>query len=177
MKAIELLRKKDLHEPIGIPKSTVADWLNEFKPYIPIIKKGNVTYYKQEAIDVLKFIKACRDKNHSKVEIMELLAERFPMMVDEQETDEVQEVMEQVQYRDNLLKVMSAVGQTISKLEEHNELIRKQNEEITEQKEKLNALESKVNEIDELKTELERVKKELAAAKEKKGFFNRLFGR
>src|SRR5690606_26097314 len=88
VKTLELLQRKDLHPRIGVPKSTVADWIEDFNIYIPKVKQRSVTYYKPEAIDVLWFIKQCSEKNYRKDQIMRLLAEEgFPIAIQESAED------------------------------------------------------------------------------------------
>lgn len=173
---MDLLRKKDLHEKVGIPKSTVADWLLEFHVYIPKVKQGKVTYYKKEALEVLQFIKGCREKNYDKSQIFQLLADKgFPITVEEAVQD-VKKVIEESS-RDSLLMIMQTMGQAINKIAEQDEKISETKKVIEYQQERIELLEKRIKEMDEIRTELERVRKEIVAAKEKKGFLSRLFGK
>ena len=173
---MDLLRKKDLHEKVGIPKSTVADWLLEFHVYIPKVKQGRVTYYKKEVLEVLQFIKGCREKNYDKSQIFQLLADKgFPITVEEAVQD-VKKVIEESS-RDSLLMIMQTMGQAINKIAEQDEKISETKKVIEYQQERIELLERRIKEMDEIRTELERVRKEIAVAKEKKGFFSRLFGK
>jgi DNA-binding transcriptional MerR regulator len=123
IKRMDLLRKKDLHERLGVAKSTVADWITEFSVYIPVVRQGNATYYKPEAIDVLTFIKQLRDQNYSKPQIMTMLAERgFPITVDEA-IEDVQKIVSGENYRDTLLTVMHTMGQAVAELAEQNKAL------------------------------------------------------
>jgi hypothetical protein len=104
-----LLRKKDLIDGVGVAKSTIADWVTDFHVYIPTVKHGAVTYYKPEALDVLKAIREMRELDQSKVQIMELLAKRgFPITVEEAVAD-VERVVAGADSRDTLLTVMQAM--------------------------------------------------------------------
>ncbi len=181
VKTMELLRKKDLHPEVGVPKSTVADWIEDFNVYIPKVKQGNVTYYRPESIDVLKFIKQCRDQNLQKPQIMELLAKKgFPITVEDAIEDVKKALEVDSSPRDTLLTVMQTMGQAVSKIAEQDERLSKQDERLT-------YIEKRTDEIEYLKSEFEKLKKELAATKEelataqeqekKKGFFSRLFSR
>lgn len=174
-----LLRKKDLHTAVGSPKSTVADWIDEFNVYIPKTKQGNVTYYKPEAIDVLKFIKDCRAQNYDKAQIFELLAKKgFPITVEEAVAD-VENALSQGNYRDTLLAVMETTGQAVAKIADQDEEIKELRKKQDGTDERIEDVERRVEEIEFLKREIEELKKELAATKEesKKGFFARLFGK
>jgi DNA-binding transcriptional MerR regulator len=190
VKTLDLLRKKDLHTSVGSPKSTVADWIEDFNVYIPKVKQGNVTYYKPETIDVLKFIKKCRDQNYHKAQIMQMLADKgFPITVEEA-VEDVKKSLEGDSPRDTLLTVMQTMGQAVSKIAEQDETLKTLSEQQNGQDERLNELEKRTEEMDHFRREFEEMKKqvaatnekleqaekELAAAKEKKGFFARLFG-
>lgn len=193
VKTVELLRKKDLHPAVGVAKSTVADWIEDFNVYIPKVKQGNVTYYKPETIDVLNFIKQCREQNYQKHQIMEMLSDKgFPITVEDAVQD-IKKALEGDSPRDTLLTVMQTMGQAVSKLaeqderldeldertDEHGEALKTLEERQVGQGERLTGLEKRTDEIEFLKQELEELKRELAATKEeqKKGFFARLFGR
>lgn len=196
VKTVDLLRKKDLHPQIGVPKSTVADWVEEFGVFIPKVKHGNVTYYKPETIDVLLFIKKCREQNYQKAQIMEMLSEKgFPITVEEA-VEDVRKALEGDTPRDTLLTVMQTMGQAVTQLAEQDERMDRQDEALktleskaSVQDERLAELENKTSELDLLKQqieslqkqfataseELEQTKKELAVATEKKGFWTKIF--
>jgi DNA-binding transcriptional MerR regulator len=183
---MELLRKKDLHPAVGVAKSTVADWIEEFNVYIPKVKHGSINYYKPETIDVLLFIKQCRDQNYQKHQIMEMLAEKgFPITV-EDAVEDVKKALEGDTPRDTLLAVMQTMGQAVSRmaeqdgrLDEQERTLKTLQEKQDGQDERLSGIEKRTDEIEYLKKEIETLKKELAAAQEekKKGFFARLFGK
>lgn len=176
---MELLRKKDLHPQVDAAKSTVADWIEDFHVFIPTVKRGNVTYYKPETIDVLKFIKKCREQNYHKVQIMELLAEHgFPVTVEEA-VEDVKKVIEGSNARDSLITIMQTMGQAVTKIAEQDEVVKTLKNKQDGQDGRIIVLEKRMNEVDFLKHEIESLKKELAAAKEenKKGFWSRLFGK
>lgn len=173
-KRLDLLRKKDLHEKLGIPKSTVADWLLEFNVYIPKLKQGRVTYYKRETLEVLQFIRECREKNYDKPQIFQLLADKgFPITVEEAVQD-VKKVIEGSP-RDSLLTIMQTIGQAVNKVAEQDEQISATKKIIEYQQERIEVLERRMEEMDEIRTGLERVRQEIASAKEKKSFFGRFF--
>jgi DNA-binding transcriptional MerR regulator len=191
VKTLELLRKKDLHPAVDVAKSTVADWIEDFNVYIPKVKQGNVTYYKPEAIDVLLFIRQCREQNYQKHQIMEMLADKgFPITVEDAVQD-IRKALEGDTPRDTLLAVMQTMGQAVSKLAEQDERIDELDERADEhgkalktleerqvgQDERLTGLEKQTDEIEFLKRELESLKMELAASQEKKGFWARLFNK
>jgi DNA-binding transcriptional MerR regulator len=182
VKTVELLRKKDLYPKVDVAKSTVADWVEDFN-----------VYYKPETIDVLLFIKQCREQNYQKHQIMEMLADKgFPITVEDAVQD-IKKALEGDSPRDTLLTVMQTMGQAVSKLaeqderldgldertDEHSKTLKTLEERTVGQDERLIGLEKRTDEIEFLKQELESLKMELAATKEqsKKGFFARLFGK
>jgi DNA-binding transcriptional MerR regulator len=167
----ELLRKKDVVEAVGVAKSTVSDWINEFHMYIPTVKDGQTTYYKREAIDVLLAIKEMRDKGVPKIEISKRLAERFPVNAEDtpspaksEKTDGrtdtalaiasmasmLGKVVEQLERQAAQLQRQD---ERIRQLEEHNrQLMEKfdaQNRYINELIEKLDAQQRYINELNE----------------------------
>jgi DNA-binding transcriptional MerR regulator len=159
---VDLLRKKDLHDPVGVAKSTVADWVEDFAVYIPKVKQGNVTYYKPETIDVLKFIKQCRDQNYHKAQIMQLLSEKgFPVTVDEA-IEDVKQAIEVDSPRDNLMNVMMMTGQAVAKLADqderlngHDESLRSLEERNRKQEEMVREILRRVEKVDSYVKELE----------------------
>jgi DNA-binding transcriptional MerR regulator len=201
---VELLRKKDLHPKVDVAKSTVADWIEDFNVYIPKVKQGNVTYYRPETIDVLLFIKQCREQNYQKHQIMEMLTNKgFPITVEDAVHD-IKKALEGDSPRDTLLAVMQTMGQAVSKLAEQDERLDELDERTDEhgkaletlekrtvgQNERLTGLEKRTDKIESLEQEnnqlksklelMEQTLKEIAAAQEeqkKKGFFARLFGK
>lgn len=180
MNVLNLLRKKDLPDKVGAPKSTIADWIEDFRVYMPIVKQGNATYYKSEIIDVLIFIKDCREQNYQKPQIMQLLADKgFPITV-EDAVEDVKRALDTTNYRDHLLTVMQTMGQAVTKIAEQDETLVNLKNKQDGQDERLNRLDERTDEIDVLKKEIEELKREIAATKEEKskgGFFNRFFGK
>lgn len=183
---VDFLRKKDLHEPLEVPKSTIADWLTEFHVFIPTIKHGNVTYYKMETLDVLKYIKSLRERNYSKPQIMVMLSEKgFPITVEEA-VEDVRKIMNDGTYRDTLMTVMQTMGQAVTELADQNKALQavqqEQNgmngriTEVEQQIKKLDEVEVLRLQIEELRSEIAATKEEAAAAKNK-SFFSRLFNK
>lgn len=184
---MEILRKKDLHPKVGVAKSTVADWIEDFNIYIPQSKKGNVTYYRPETIDVLMFIKQCREQNYQKQQIMEALAAKgFPVTVEEVKNDAEKAISNDINSQDNhdFLAVIQTMGQAVQQLSDQDESIKYLRDKGREHEGRMNEIERRTEEtgetIDDLKAEIEELKQELAATKEKKrkqGFWARLFKR
>ncbi|GAA3332265.1 hypothetical protein GCM10020331_091760 [Ectobacillus funiculus] len=140
------------------------------------VRQGKVTYYRKEVLEVLQFIKGCREKNYDKSQIFQLLADKgFPITIEEAAQD-VKKVIEESS-RDSLLTIMQTMGQAVSKIAEQDEQIRETKKVIEYQQERIELLERRIKEMDEIRTELERVRKEIAVAKEKKRFLAVFFGK
>ena len=206
VRILDLLRKKDLHPEVGVPKSTVADWIEDFNVYIPKVKQGSVIYYKPETIDVLKFIKQCRDQNYNKPQIMQLLSEKGFSVTVEEAVEDVKSVLKgEGSPRDNLFAVMQTTAQAVVEIAEQKQSIRALEEKQDEQDELLQSLSNQQNEqdgrMDEIEKrtyeidlikerfevmqkqlaitneKLQRTEKELLEVKQKKSFLSRLFGK
>lgn len=183
---MELLRKKDLHPKVGVAKSTIADWIADFNIYIPQSKKGNVTYYRPETIDVLKFIKQCREQNYQKEQIMEALAAQgFPVTVEEAKNDADEIVRNDISYDNrDFLAVFQTMGQAVQQLSDQDESIKDLRGKDREHEGRMDEMEKRTDRtsqtVDDLKQEIEELKQELAATKESaenRGFWARLFKR
>lgn len=179
---MDLLRKKDLHPAVGVAKSTVADWIEDFSIYIPQLKKGNVTYYRPEAIDVLRFIKRYRDDNYQKQQIMEALSDNgFPVTVEEAKEDAEQSISPQGNSGNHdFLSALQTMGQAFQKLSDQDESIKYLRDRDETHEGRMDEVEKRTDQnnktIDDLRKEIEELKKELAATKEEKqGFWSRLF--
>lgn len=169
----ELLRKRELVEMIGVPKSTIADWIIEFHMFIPTTKIRSITYYRPEAIQVLQEIRRLRDQRYSKPEIMQELAKRFPMTVEEDAAKELkQKIFEPEAYQ----AVMQGIGRTVKRLEQHAQLLQQHHVRLKSQHEQIQIHERKIQEIE---SKMQEVVQELAAAKaqlqKKKSWWRRLF--
>lgn len=181
---MDLLRKKDLHPVVGVAKSTVADWIEDFSIYIPQLKKGNVTYYRPETIDVLQFIKQCREHNYHKQQIMVALSDNgFPVTVEEAKDDAEQSVGPQANSDNHdFLSAMQTMGQAFQKLSDQDESIKSLRDKNERHEGRMDEVEKRTDQnnktIDELRQEVKTLKEELAATKEgkeKQGFWHRLF--
>ena len=189
VKTVELLRKKDLHPAVGIAKSTVADWIEDFNIYIPKIKQGSVIYYRPETIEVLLFIKKSREQHFQKHQIMEMLSEKgFSITVEDAVDDVKRALSNEGNPRDNLIAIMQTTAQAITKIAEQDERLDKQEGSLKSLQdnqllliEGLAQMEIKAREVEFLKKEFEQLNKELAITKQEleeqkgKGFFSRLF--
>lgn len=169
----ELLRKRELVEAIGVPKSTVADWIIEFHMFIPTTKVRSVTYYRPEAIPVLQEIRRLRDERYSKPEIMQELAKRFPMTVEGETAKELTQRIFDPEVYENMIKGM---GRTVKRLEQHAQLLQQHHVKLKDQYEQIQVHERKIQEIE---AKMSEVVQELAAAKaqlqKKKSWWRRLF--
>lgn len=73
---IQYLRKRDLVAALGVPKSTVSDWINEFAAFVPSRREDGVTFYRSETIEVLQAIQTHRTAGHNKAAVVRLLADQ-----------------------------------------------------------------------------------------------------
>jgi len=162
-----LLRKKDLVEILGLPKSTISDWLIEFHVYVPKVKQGAITFYKPEAVDVLKAIKELREQGYHKVQIFEILAERgFPVTVDEAVEDmkRVLQMQREQQPRDAVFAVAQTAAQLSAKMSEIDEAVQELGRKQDETDGRIAELE---RQLEAVRRELEQTKAELAAERAK----------
>lgn len=188
----ELLRKKDVVEAVGVAKSTVSDWINEFHMYIPTIKDGQTTYYKREAVDVLLAIKEMRDQGVPKIEISKRLAERFPINAEDTPSPAESEGSEQrtdgrTDIALTIASMTSMLGKVVEQMERQDEHIKQLEEHNRQLMEKLDAQQRYINELiekqgrqlmDAVRESLE-VRRQLAASQEeartrKKGFLTHI---
>lgn len=198
-----LLKKKDVTEAVGAPKTTIHDWMQEFSAFIPKIKNGQTVYYKPQAVDVLLEIKRMREEGLDKTQIaMELPNMGFAMDADET-VNKVQKVRSQAEQsgnRDALMTVMQTMAVTMERMTELEKAVQDSKEKQLEQERRNEELEKKIEEqnryIEEKLEERDRklmevvrqsqkeTTRQIAAAKEaeeierkNKGWLNRLFGR
>ncbi|MBH0176238.1 MerR family transcriptional regulator [Fictibacillus sp. 23RED33] len=198
-----LLKKKDVTEAVGAPKTTIHDWMQEFSAFIPKIKNGQTVYYKPQAIDVLLEIKRMREEGLDKTQIaMELPNMGFAMDADET-VNKVQKVRlqaEQSGNRDALMTVMQTMAVTMERMTELEKAVQeskekqleqeRRNEELEKKIEKQNRyIEEKLEERDRKLMEVVRQSQkettsQIAAAQEaqeierkNKGWLNRWFGK
>lgn len=183
---VDLLRKKDLHPEVGVAKSTVADWIEDFNIYIPQSKQGNITYYQPETIDVLNFIKKCREQSYQKQQIMEALANNgFPVTIEEAKEDANKLIYQYGNQENNeFLTVMQTMGQAVHKLSNQDESIKGLQNKGLEHEGRMDEIEEWTEKTDEtvndLKQEIELLRKELVASQQEKkrqGFWSRLFNK
>jgi DNA-binding transcriptional MerR regulator len=180
---LDLLKKKDLHPKIGAPKTTVADWITEFNIFIPKVRHERTTFYKPEAIEVLRFIKQCRDKHLQKHQIMQLLVENgFPLTVEEEEIeDDLFNSAEKRTNNEEILSLIKTDGQILTKvtsierqvgenigrinhlderMDDHSKALKSIETKQNGQDERINGLEKRTDEIDYLKQENQGVKQQ-----------------
>jgi len=163
----ELLRKRELVEALGVPKSTVADWIIEFHMFIPTTKIRSITYYKPEAIPVLQEIRRLRDQRYSKPEIMQELAKRFPMTV-EDETE--LELRHKIFDPDAYQAVVQEIGKTAKRLAQHAQVLQQHHVKLKSQQEQIELHERKIQDMEKQIQEFI-----LAEVKQKKKWWKRLF--
>src|SRR5699024_2442617 len=162
---MELLSFNSLCHIVGVSQQTVGKWIEEFTIYIPKKQRRDGVYYFPEAIDILRFIKKCKYQNYEKSEIMKMLAKKsFPIRV-ENTIENIQNRVDQMEYRDNVLTVMQTIGKTVSNVATQNETIQAIQEQQTKQKKRIKIIEEQAKEIEQLKQEIEALKQQLGMEK------------
>lgn len=136
----KLLRKKDIVEVIGAPKSTVSDWIKDFSSYIPTVKDGATIYYKPETIDVLNTVKELREDGYDKTRISVMLAEKgFAINADDLEgrirtAVKTADRKSEQEGRDALMAMSHMMGQLterMSQYENENKELQQQIEQVS----------------------------------------------
>ncbi|MEH6943051.1 MerR family transcriptional regulator [Bacillus sp. JJ722] len=123
-----LLRKKDLVDKLGINRSTLTDWINEFNVYIPTTKHKNVTYYGPQTLQVLETIQYYREKGYAKPQIMAMLGEKgFAINVNDA-VDDALRVSDggSVSDHDGWMTVMKTMGQMAVEMKRQQDVIKEQ---------------------------------------------------
>ena len=69
----------ELAEIIGVPRTTINDWLTRYAQYIDFKMQGKRKIYTDAALTVLKEISGLRDKGLSSFDIEEELAKSHPV--------------------------------------------------------------------------------------------------
>lgn len=138
-----LLRQKDLIEQVGVPKTTLHDWIRSFSAYVPIVMQGRTKYYNEGSVEVLARIRDLRTVGYDKPQISETLAYEFPIDVSEVER-KVEAARDPEDARDAVYLAMQTVAEMSEKMEdlvkrqeEQDEKIREQDAEIARQNEEL----------------------------------------
>lgn len=139
---IELLRLKDVLERTGLPRSTAADWIAAFAAYIPEVLQGRTRYFKQETIEILMEIRDWREYGYDKTQIAEMLAEKYPVNVDELEkkaeqhrNNDTARQRDAAAGRDAVYTAMQAVGEMAQRMDVMQQEVTEQAERIQQQEE------------------------------------------
>lgn len=184
----ELLRQKDLVSKVGVPKTTLSDWITEFSPFVPIVKQGRTRYYKGESVDVLMRVRELRSGGYDKSQISEKLAHEFPIDVDEVER-RAEMYRDPDDGRDAVYLAMQAVGEMANKMEkvvqdnenmrkELEDKIEKQNKKIEQQDEYINTtLNERDRKLNERDKKLNETMTNFIEQNKKKSIIDRIFKR
>lgn len=160
MKTLELLSLNGLCHIVGVPQDTAANWIEDFNFYIPETKQKDITYFQPEAINVLQFIKECKNQNYRKQRIMEMLAnEEFPVTV-EKTNEDVSQSLNQENYKENILTVMQTIGKTVANVSDQRESIKALQDQQDEQNKRIKNTEKQSQEISHIKQEMKALKQE-----------------
>lgn len=151
-----LLRKKDVVDALGGAKSTVADWITDFRVFIPTIQDGAVTLYPPEALAVLRAIQEMRAQHLSKTDIYRRLQQQGHPVTVEAVIDAVPPVVDPGQASQSLLTLLTQVGQVLNRVADNDATIGHLSEGHT-------ALAARQDGQDERVTDLERTVQALTA--------------
>ena len=69
----------ELAELIGVPRTTINDWLSRYAPYIDFVMQGKRRVYPESSAAVLKEISALRNSGMTSADIEAELAKRHPL--------------------------------------------------------------------------------------------------
>lgn len=178
MSTLELLSISGLSHIIGVTEKTAENWIEEFNTHVPKTTELGMTYYHPEAIDTLKFIKTCKHKNYQTPQIRKMLTNNISPITMQRTIEDVQQSLEQENYKENLLTVMQTIGKTVSNVADQEKSIKSLQEQYDEQNKRIKDVEKQAKEINDLKQEIEALKQKLTPAKEyqvKKESFAKLF--
>ena len=116
MAKVRMYRRRELMEALGVPKSTLADWLEEFKIFIPRQQDGFNTFYLEDAITVLRTIQELRTTGYGKADILRILHEKnFPITVEE-DVDQVEQLLSSLDGRKQMVTLIEQMGEAVSQI-------------------------------------------------------------
>ncbi len=105
----------DLAEKIGVPRTTITDWLNRFAPYIESEMRGKRRVFTEATLAVLSQIASLRDYGLSTYDIEKELAKQHPVQAElhepETEPKPEPEVPQEEGTTENALVAPSAIKQ------------------------------------------------------------------
>jgi len=111
------LNQVKLAEESGIARTTIRDWIKDFRVFIPMIQDDKKIYYKSDAIDVLKMIEKLKSEDKTKSEIYnELIEAGFPITVQEAAEEIQTAITDSQDPRQKLLNTMESMAQTLGTL-------------------------------------------------------------
>lgn len=113
----------ELAEMVGVPRTTINDWLTRYAQYIDFKMQGKRKIYTEAALTVLKEISGLRDKGLSSFDIEEELAKSHPVHgeITTPEEEKKQEPQEQPKTKEEIHP---------SDKEEYGLIVKKQTDEI-----------------------------------------------
>ncbi|WP_010529774.1 MerR family transcriptional regulator [Lentibacillus jeotgali] len=159
---MEFLSKDSLSHIIGVQKNTLEQWIEDFNVYISKTKLNNVTYYRPDGIDVLKFIKECSDQDYDRQQIREMLAtSTFPVRLENMQRVSRQSHSES--YKENVVTMMQTIGKVVSNVENQQQLVEIIKEKQKNQNKLIRDIKKQTDEIGHLKQEVNILKQQLAS--------------
>ncbi|MGE4551720.1 MAG: MerR family transcriptional regulator [Desulfovibrionaceae bacterium] len=82
MSEVKLLSVAEIARRIDAPESTVHYWKNRFAQHLPSVGRGRQKRFRPEAVEVFAAIASLLADGHPVQEVMQTLAERFPLTPD-----------------------------------------------------------------------------------------------
>ncbi|HLR63572.1 MAG TPA: MerR family transcriptional regulator [Lentibacillus sp.] len=159
---MEFLSIESLSHIVGVHKYTLKKWIQDFNVYVPKTKLNNVTYYRPDGVDVLKFIKQCKEQNYERQQIREILANStFPIRL-----ENIQDMSENTHNENdkvNMLTMMQTIGKIVSNVEDQQHLVGIIEEKQKNQNKLIKDIKKRTDEISHLKEEIETLKQQLAS--------------
>lgn len=111
------LNQVKLAEETGIARTTIRDWIKDFRVFIPMIEEDKKVYYESDTIDVLKMIEKLKREDKTKSEIYnELIEAGFPITVMEAEKEIQIAITDSLDPRQKLLDTMERTSQALGTL-------------------------------------------------------------
>ncbi|RFA32145.1 hypothetical protein CAI16_18905 [Virgibacillus dokdonensis] len=136
---VELLSLQGLAHIVGVPPSILATWIKQFAMYVPKAQEEDENYYLPEAIDVLKYIKQCKQAQYSLTEIENLLLSEFTSIENKSAS-----TVYQTEDKETIRCMMQTIGLTVTNMNQLTESFHALEHKYKEQTRELNTLKKQI---------------------------------
>ncbi|OMD08200.1 MerR family transcriptional regulator [Paenibacillus odorifer] len=166
----------EIAEQLGIPRTTVTEWKNQFDPFLPSEGEGRTKRYQiPDCMEIFQTISTLKQKDMSQDEITAILRGKYPLII--QEVQEQQPTL----FLGLLDDLAADIKRNNELLERSNELKEKElllrDQEIKEQQkfrsEILENLQRRNDDVTQTLLELREARRESAADSAKKRWWSR----